>query len=669
MTLAGLFCLVSVFGFGQLTVNTLSVIDESCEFACDGSVHLDATGGDGNYTYDIGIASNTSGVFLNLCPGTYFVMVTDGLGATGNTSFTINAAIPANLSVSTTDESCNGFCDGTIAIQDLSGNMAQYSIDGITYQTSPSFPGLCPGSYTINYQTINGCFGIWSTEVINGGATITVSSSVINQVTCNGTCDGAATVSASGGSGTITCDWFDGVGNYVGSGSTLTNLCADSYSIICTDANGCQGGDFVLITEPVAIVSNSVPTDATCFGVCDGSIDLNTTGGTPPYMVTIDGGVSFTSYTSTTSLTGLCAMTYSVEIYDANGCLEAFFVTINEPTQINVSTSVVALDTNNNCTGEMSSNVTGGTPPYSYVWYDCGTSSPVSTSTNASGLCVGSYQLVITDVNGCTNQAPCDSITSIIVCGVGMNDVITNVTCAGDCDGSISVFPINANGGIYVWSNGDTSSSISGLCAGTYCLDFEDINGCEFDTCYTIVEPTTLSLMLDSSSNETGVGTGDGAIYLSASGGVPAYQFSIDGGLSYQASSDFTGLSAGTYQICVIDVNGCETCDSVVISAPNSIKGFDHVQVNLFPNPNNGHFQLSVQGLEHQSKLLVLDQTGRVVHSTSILNGFNSVEIDNISSGIYQLVLSSQDSKTTLPLVIRLDLNCIFVGCECNQLY
>jgi hypothetical protein len=205
-------------------------------------------------------------------------------------------------------------------------------------------------------------------------------------VSCFGGADGEATASATGGCPTYTYLWDDGQTTAV-----ATGLAAGLHTVIITDGLGNADTVSVTLTEPAtAVDASATTTDESCVPGADGSIDLTPTGGSPSYtFLWSDGAV-------TEDRTGLIAGTYTVTVTDTAGCTFVLFVPVNGLPGPGVPVITMSGDT-------MYSSITD--PGYSYQWYLGG--SPVGGATNPSYYTTtdGSYTLVVTDSNGCTDTS------------------------------------------------------------------------------------------------------------------------------------------------------------------------------------------------------------------------------------------------------------------------
>src|SRR5690606_3560946 len=111
--------------------------------------------------------------------------------------------------------------------------------------------------------------------------------------------------------------------------NAAANLCAGGYSVDVTDANGCLVQTIFNITEPPMVVITSVTgTDATCNGLCDGTISINSALAT---QYSVDNGVTFQAGNA---FAGLCSGNYNIVVQDVNGCPQTSTITLNQPTPV-----------------------------------------------------------------------------------------------------------------------------------------------------------------------------------------------------------------------------------------------------------------------------------------------------------------------------------------------
>ena len=418
-----------------LTENTALVLsgvvtNVKCFGGATGSINLTVSGGTGPYTY------NWSNAFLGQDPvgliaGTYDVTVSDSFLCTNTASFTVTE--PTDITVTQTHTTpCFGASNGAIDITVLGGTPCP----GYTYiwsngAVTQDLVGIAAGTYTVTVTDCNLCTKVFSyTLVQNTQITITLNSQ--KNYDCFGSpCMGEIYITVTGGTPcgappAYTYSW-SGPGGFTSNLEDLTNLCFGAYTVTVTDCIGCTRTRVITITRPTQITVNlNTQTNVTCFGACNGAIDLNNpTGGTPGYTYLWSNGAI------TQDISGLCAGNYTVTVTDSKGCIRTRLFTITEPPDIIITpvsqTNVLCFGA---CTGVIDITVGGGTPPFtSYSWSGpSGYSSSSAVTPDISNLCAGVYTLTITDSKPCTKTYSV-TITEPAVALTASITSQTNVSC------------------------------------------------------------------------------------------------------------------------------------------------------------------------------------------------------------------------------------------------
>jgi gliding motility-associated-like protein len=179
----------------------------------------------------------------------------------------------------------------------------------------------------------------------------------------------------------------------------------------------------------------------------------------------------------------------------------------------------------------------------------------------------------------------------------------TNITCAGNANGSISAFASGGNGTIYTYSitplNASNSTGLfNNLLANTYTVSATDSKGCSITQTRTITELLPLNFTLDSIKNIKCFGDNNGAIYCHASSGSPYYIYKLMPINITDSFGVFTNLPANTYSVVVTDYNGCSaSINNITITQPNPlvINTFSKKDV-LCNGTNTGEIKLIVTG-------------------------------------------------------------------------
>ncbi|MBI2269359.1 MAG: SprB repeat-containing protein [Bacteroidetes bacterium] len=291
--------------------------------------------------------------------------------------------------------------------------------------------------------------------------------SQVNATGCS--CNGTATINLSCGTPGYNYVWSNGniTLNNTNATNTITGLCAETYKV--TAYSSC---DSVKATYTITGGSGSFSLSATQNNAnCNspGSSTITPSGGTSPYTYSWMPGNQ-----SATTATGLSAGIYTVTASDNAGCTNVTIVTIaNTHTGITAGANITAnISCNGKNDGSISATTVGGTGPFTYTWSPSG-----QTSQTATGLAAGTYTVYITDANGCSPQ------TSIVLTQpanltVGINS-LTNASCGGGSNGSAIVNTAGGTPGFaYLWSNGQTANTVTGLTTGNHTVTVTDAKGC-----------------------------------------------------------------------------------------------------------------------------------------------------------------------------------------------
>ena len=580
---------------GQYPVLSANLTHVDCFGDLTGAIDLTVTGSSGNETYDWG-PQGTNEDLTGIGAGTYNVTVTSEEGCATMDSYTINEPGSAlNVTSSTTDAGC-GLSDGTATLVITGGT------PGYTEDWGGENPNaLAGGTYPYTVTDNNGCVFNGTATVNNPGSpTVTVASST--NVTCNGGSDGTGAVNTTGGTPPYTEDW---------GGANPSALPAGTYPVNVTDDNNCTGSTTVTITEPSAITTNPVITDVDCNGASTGVVVLNTSGGTPGY--TEDWGANNPS--------ALAAGSYTVNITDANGCLLVENVTVNEPTAITVTASVIPPTCNGDSDGSATLTITGGTPAYVEDW----------GAANQSALADGTYPVTITDANGCVH------VENVVVTEpalISTNPVVTEPSCNGYVDGSVN---LNTAGGTGPYTEDWGGANPNAIGAGSYNVTITDANGCTGSASVTVTEPTAITLTGNVTPESETPGD-DGAIDITPSGGAGGFTFVWDNG---PTTEDISGLDSGFYMVTITDANGC-TLDSTFYVGYSGVGFADWQAKGFLMYPNPAHDQVFIQ-LNGTYNYEVRNDLGQIIFR-GVGTETETIDLNGLADGVYFIRLE-QDQE------------------------
>ena len=535
------------------TVNSLS-----CNGSNDGEISIMASGGAVPYTYDWDNSATTSSI-ANLSAGSYIIAVTDDNGCIAEGIYTVNEPDVLVTTVSTNDASCGA--DNGDASAMVSGGTAPYNYFWNNTMNTSSISNLMAGTYDVSVTDDNGCTTSASGTVGMVSSTITLSTTVTSNDAC-GYDMGSAIASATSTGGTVSFMWDNGDVT-----DSIIDLAAGTYTVSAIDTAGCMASATITITEMAPAITASVSTtDAGC-GASDGTATVSMSS---TYTYMWDDATAQTTATAT----GLEANVYFVMVTDTvTTCIGGWLAYVNNPaTSITLATTVTNVDCYGNGTGEIIAEVTSTTLTVGYsVWTTDGDSITTigsATAETIDSLDANEYIIFGFDMNGCATSEIITIAEPQML--MATTSASADATCNGDSDG---VAMVTAMGGTtdysYMWDNGSTTNTATALATGNVGVTITDANGCVVMESAMITEPTAISLNV-SSDNISCNGMNDGWISIMTSGGgVGGYSYSWDNGLAAMGTQ--TGLSANTYNVTVMDANGCTAMEATTITDPEAV--------------------------------------------------------------------------------------------------
>ena len=548
----------SILNAPQLSIMITNVTDATCNTP-NGSITIAVSGGTGspNIQWDANTGNAITSTVNNLNAAIYYVEVTDANYCTVDTTIPINNyGGPILDSVVIVDVTCFGDDDGSMQIywHQPTPPASSYTVTWAGYPAytgQNTLPNLGEGDYFAQITDNNGCFTSANAHV---NEPVQVSSTITNvtDATCYGTCNGDATVNTSGGIAPYTWAWSNGAGT----NSTANNLCDGIYQVTSTDANNCTSTSTAIIAEPDSIIINLVSTvDASCNGYNDGSVTIQPENGSGSYNYQwFGGGISSIDQTVGNLQAGTSYTVIVTDAYD-NSCQVSSIYTIGEPNPIVISDTSYNTTCNQSNGTAIVTNVTGGTPTYSYQWSPCPSPTGTCPSNSINGLNNGPYNVTVTDSHSCSE-------TSIITVydtppPYLFSSNTTDVNCFG---GSSGIAEIIVKGGTepysYFWSNGGQDSININLASGTYWVTVTDADGCEVITTFAIDEPSQIAIFADGPTTPVCINQLT-HMSVSANGGTGTFNYVwSDATLTGQ---NVTAYPVGdvVYTVYAIDGNGC----------------------------------------------------------------------------------------------------------------
>jgi gliding motility-associated-like protein len=553
-------------------LGTANVLPASCG-TNNGSITLNnVAGGSMPYQFSIdgGVTWQTSNTFTGLAQGAYTINIKDASGVctlTLNASVTLSGALPATTTNAAT--ACTGVNNGSITVTSVGGaGPYTFSLNGgaAVPGTIPyTFSNLAAGGFTILVNDLsNGCTTNLLNVVVSTGTGIAANGTA-GATSCPSVNNGSVTVTTTAGVAPFTFAIDGGTAQAGASPFTFNNLSSGNHTVNIVDALGCIRSITVNVPAGPAL-SAAVTSAATgCQGATNGSVTVTPNSGTAPYTYSLDNG-AFVPGASPYTFNNLSAGNHTIVVKDAAGCTSNI---INVNVAVGPPLATTATNTNALCFGGSTGSITVtqptiGSAPYQYsldnaTW---------QASNQFNGLAAGNYTVYFREANGCFGNL---TITVGQPTSLVASATTVPVVCNGQPNGIIRVA---GTGGIapYQFSlNGTTWQTIDSflVVAGSYTITIKDNNGCITTIPITVTQPNLLAAV-SANTNATCNGGNDGQIVVAATGGNGSYQYSIDGGNTWQASTAFN-VAPGNYVVQVKDALGCNTSFNTTVGLTNDL--------------------------------------------------------------------------------------------------
>jgi len=607
-------------------VDSVSTLEESC-CGNDGRIQIFTSGTDSTliYSVDSMISWQDSSRFHLLTVGNYYVVVEDTNGCrTDWGSVTITASTTPNIdmSVHITDIVCNGDTNGTFRVlypdSCYSYALWRYTISPPYYipvDTGTYFNGLIPGSYGVIATSNTGnCIDSSLAVVIDEPTELIQNGIEVKEVRCsnNGICDGEITLSASptGGIPPYYYSILDYGNNIpygpIGSDSSFSGLCTDSFEITLFDANACKVIDTVFIADSTLYIDSIITTNVSCFNYGNGTAIVYAHGGYIPYFY------AWTSGDSTMQVDSLSNTQYSVIVTDTQNCLAFDTINITQPGELFFNIKVVDGFKQETCKGvsydgEFYMNYQGGTPPFNWSWNATSGASNSGFGDTIPNLTFDTLTISVSDANGCIGQPAWIHADSARVDALNaLNPLILDtiiadsILCYGTTTATIFI-DVKSGEAVYTYSidSGQTfftDSNFINLPAGNYDIEVRDVFGCAIYANVDIIQATEIIIFNDSIKHISCFEGTDGYLSVSAEGGYAPYSYLWDP--SGSINNYTNNLSAGMQSVSVTDSVGCIKVDSIslielTLPLTSMVNILSHV--SCFDSAN-GSATISVQG-------------------------------------------------------------------------
>ena len=623
-----------VFPFSQvikapsaLTVTAQVTAQPTCTNGA--SITATATGGTPNYQYELRqlngvtvvVPFQTSNVFTNIATGSYTVVARDANSCSSPASVRVDINAPnlPTASLAATSDLCYDTTNqSTLVVTATGSGTLTYSLDGAPAQTSNTFTNVGPGTHSVVVTDSNNCTATVSNIVI--APELKGSAAISKTLDCTTSPNASITVTITGGTSAFTYKVRRGTGAYgssipvTGTSFVYTATTAGTYTFQITDSKGCVttvSGTISPISNPTVTAN---PTQITCNGLTNGSVQLIGAGGSGGYEYNFNNaGWSSTSLYSNLSPN----IDYTYLVRDSKGCTSASAtIRLTQPTAVSGTISATELQCNGTGTtpAVVTVNGAGGTGAYTYSFNGTTNFTSTNTFSTSTGGAVTAY---IRDANNCqfgplsVTIAPLDRITGITITDSGYDCSTTppggHVNIAAvktDISAPIRFQIISGPAGYNSASNSD--GEFKSLAPGNYVFQATDIkSGCSFTVPYTVKGAPDI------------VAAGSSLTNIQCNGATGTLQFTVNGvknrGYDYvitnaggtiiqqqnNVSETTTVINvtapqpAGTYTITATDrLTKCQSTFSITLTQPNSLVSFTATATNV--NCNNDNSQITV---------------------------------------------------------------------------
>lgn len=576
-----------------------------CQNTNSGIASISFSGGTPPYTVEWVVPNlGTDIVTLNpsvrtgLSADTYGVRVNDSTLPV-NLEYYINIPISSGVCCSilavqnTTCSLDNGSVTGTSTSDYSSTNFYLYLMDdtfvtsAITNTSNIVFGGLSAGTYYMVTEDLGGCTGQSQSFIVEDSIPFDFGLYIVPNTSCGGNPTGKIIVTGQTGQSPYTYLWSMNPPSAVQTGSTVTGLTSGYYSVQVTDNLGCSATQTAYVGDvnPVGLGLFTV-TQPTCFSA-DGSITIQITGGTAPYYYSASTGAVSIQYPTTWTISGLSSGSYNFQVTDAAFCTFSATTTLLTPNGLASVTISSEGSTCSSSDGSITISVVGGTAPYTYtlIYPNANTTNVVNSQLTQvfSGLYSGTYAVAVMDAAGCSYM---EEITLYATDTFTIDVESTGTTCnqnngiiyVSKSEGGQAPYNYTLDNTINVLNTSLTGVTFNNVSSGQHTINVSDASGCIQTTQVYVSE----SEPLDYSLYKTSCGDGSsGSLTTFISSGTPPFTFNWSNNVPNNPQEIYvSGLTAGTYNVTVVDANGCSLsrtatidCDQLYVSYQTYVMG------------------------------------------------------------------------------------------------
>lgn len=566
-----------------------TTFDPTCSGSADGLIQARLPG---NLAVPVQFSWSTGsegGLLTGLPAGAYQLRLSDNRGCSFTSdTLRLNDPLPVGIEVlHHSGTTCPGEASGSVEVLAFGGK-APYTYRWLPgLWDVPALDGLGAGSYQVQVRDSQGCPAD-TTLAITALSTMLVDIDYDLNERCIDNTTNRLRAAISGGVPQYRYEWSDG-----STTPTLENVPLGDYALTVTDEAGCSASSNVVKIKaaynPLRLERAEI-LPVTCFGAADGKFVAQVSGGSANYRFHFSNNQVITTAETEIILDNLLpGRTYAVTITDMEtGCA---VTSARLPLQSTAPLQIYAPQASDafcagTAGGRIAVTVVGGTPAYTYSWYDQ-SGQQVGTEKILNGIPSGTYSLWVRDANQCV-----DSLTGIVINNrfpeIRVPDsliTLSPVSCKGGKDGAIHVAHLGGSPPItYTWGDGYRGTTRTGLAAGQYSITLTDSKNCQLELSDLVLSEPDSALGLDIFSGDIFC-YGDNAGYLTffPKGGTAPYHLET-GGQVIAYPYQMNHLTAGSYPVVLRDANSCEIVALARVEEAAPLR----IQFDLYPDPVAG---------------------------------------------------------------------------------
>lgn len=483
-------------------------------------------------------------------------------------------------------------------------------------------PGLCFNFYLSSLLGdgdggTNGDLTINKIVPVKMYTPMNLSINIVQDILCTGGDEGALTVEVSGGKAPFSYEWSNSA-----NAKNISSLPSGLYSVTVTDALDEITSSSLELINPDPIELSVDPVNPVCAGASNGSIQINSKGGTPLFSYMWSNGHT------TNQIDNLPVGNYTTTVSDANGCEAIESIILSEPDEIQISSTITSITCNGLSDGVISLSASGGIGNIDFQW------SSGNSGSFGSSLPAGTYTITATDEQLCMSHEDIQ-LEEPQLLSIDLNP--TPIACIGDSDGSIIAIPLGGTPPYkYKWDHKNSSqASLTDLGPGIYTVSITDDQLCKASMQVSIEEPLELEYTLNISNAEPGA-YNNGIATILANGGMAPYTFNWSNG---STENQIQNLMPGSYQATVTDALGCSVILEAIIdssSGTNSAQPLADQSMRIFPNPANQFIKIDLSKLNGTlHSISILDHLGKNVSPRQDYANNFQVNITTLPPGVY----------------------------------